>query len=62
MKKRVRMAGRYLLLYCILFGAAVGLITLAMMPPWMARAGGCVGAAWWAGRYVLWSIERRAHK
>lgn len=56
--KNVRLAGRYLLLYAIVFGATVGLVSLACIPAWMARAGGAIGAAWWAFRYVLWSMSR----
>lgn len=56
--KNVRLAGRYLLLYAIVFGVTVGLVSLACIPAWMARAGGAIGAAWWAFRYVAWSISR----
>lgn len=56
--KNVRLAGRYLLLYAIVFGATVGLVSLACMPDWMARAGGAIGAAWWAVRYIAWRCYR----
>ncbi len=62
MKKQLRLAGRYALLYCILFGVTVGLIAVAAMPDWLARAGGCVGAGWWAYRLVGRSVERTARK
>lgn len=56
--KNVRLAGRYMLLFCIVFGVTVGLVSLACMPDWMACAGGALGAAWWAFRYVAWSVSR----
>lgn len=62
MKKKVRLLGRYALLYCILFGVTVGLIAVAAMPDWLARAGGCVGAGWWAYRLVGLSMVRAARR
>ena len=62
MKKQLRLMGRYALLYCIVFGATVGLIAVAVMPDWLARAGGCVGAGWWAYRLAGWSMAQSAKR
>lgn len=56
--KNVRLAGRYLLLYAIVFGVTVGVVSLACMPAWMARAGVAVGAGWIALRYIAWRCFR----
>lgn len=58
MKKRVRLAGRYLLLYAMVFGFTVGLISLSCMPVWMTRAFAAVSVGWLAFRYIAWTINR----
>lgn len=57
MFKNLRLLGRYTLLMLIAMAAGVAVITLTQLPPWMARAGGVVGAGRWALRYVLWKSK-----
>ena len=51
--------GRYTLLMFIAAAMGVGIITMASMPGWMAKAGGMVGAGWLALRYLFWKLDEK---
>lgn len=58
MKKQIVLAGRYALLMFIAMAVCVGAIVSATMPRDISRAGGVIGAGWWAVRYIAWRCFR----
>ena len=58
MKKHAILMGRYALLMLIALAVCVGAIVSATMPRDLARAGGVIGAGWWAARYIAWRCFR----
>ena len=59
MRKSLVLMGRYTLLMFIAAAMGVGIITMASMPGWIARAGGMVGAGWLALRYLFWKLDEK---
>lgn len=59
MKKSMILMGRYTLLMFIAAAMGVGVVTLASMPDWMAKAGGMVGAGYLALRYLFWKLDEK---
>ena len=54
MKKHAILMGRYALLMLIALAVCVGAIVSATMPRDISRAGGVIGAGWWAVWYIAW--------
>lgn len=62
MKKQVRLMGRYLLLMTVAGAVMISIVGLSILPDWLHRLGGVIGAGWWAMRLIGWSMARQVRK